>query len=184
MAKNGASETGNKTQRTADAEPKRAAHSAADILGTIVSLLMGSPAHRFFFLADLDWMIAPALAAKQFRIFHAGKLPIGFAAWATVSEEVEKEMLAGTQRLRPADWKSGDRLWLIDLVAPVAASKPKVIEGLLGELLRGPFEGKKFKMRITDPKTGRRRVAEFGPKPPADAVRTVAAEKLDESIST
>jgi len=34
--------------------------------------------------------------------------------WATVSEEVERSLSAGTTKLRPQDWKSGDRLWMVE----------------------------------------------------------------------
>ncbi|MBF0354299.1 MAG: toxin-activating lysine-acyltransferase [Alphaproteobacteria bacterium] len=35
-----------------------------------------------------------------------------------LDEEDEKRILSGQMRLRPSDWRSGSKLWLIDIVAP------------------------------------------------------------------
>ena len=52
--------------------------------------------------------------------------PIGVVLWARVSEEVEQMLERGTTfergsattRMRPQDWKSGDRLWVVEVIAP------------------------------------------------------------------
>lgn len=44
--------------------------------------------------------------------------PFAFATWALLDEEAEKRILSGQVRLRPTDWRSGNKLWLIDIVAP------------------------------------------------------------------
>jgi RTX toxin acyltransferase family len=36
----------------------------------------------------------------------------------TLDAEVETRLAAGTTRLRPQDWKSGDRLWVVEVIAP------------------------------------------------------------------
>src|SRR2546426_9170112 len=43
---------------------------------------------------------------------------VAFVSWALLTEEVEKRVQSGAWRLQPADWRSGDRLWVVDLVAP------------------------------------------------------------------
>jgi cytolysin-activating lysine-acyltransferase len=154
--------------------------NGAEVFGTLVSILARAPAHRHLFLADLDWFLAPALALKQLRIFHDGKQAIGFAIWASVSEEIEKELLNQGQRLRPGDWNSGDRLWLMELVLLVAAPPPKLVEGLLAELAKGPFSGKRFKLRLVDAKTGKPRVVELGPKSTEQELGAAASEKATE----
>jgi cytolysin-activating lysine-acyltransferase len=55
---------------------------------------------------------------RQFRVFYAPDRPIGVALWAYVNEEVEQRLKSGNARLAPTDWKSGDKLWLVDIVAP------------------------------------------------------------------
>jgi hemolysin-activating ACP:hemolysin acyltransferase len=44
-------------------------------------------------------------------------VPRAFVSWAYLSEEAETRFLRG-DRLTTQDWMSGDRLWLMDLVAP------------------------------------------------------------------
>jgi cytolysin-activating lysine-acyltransferase len=58
------------------------------------------------------------IALQQFRIFYAPDKPIGVALWAKVAPHVEERLAQGNARLAPADWKSGNALWLVDLIAP------------------------------------------------------------------
>ncbi len=58
---------------------------------------------------------------------------VGLAYWAKVSEEVEdkiKEQIKNGVfpiRLKPEEWESGDRLWLLDVVAPNRQSATAVL---------------------------------------------------------
>ena len=135
-------------------------------MGQIVGLLTQSQAHRHLFLADLEWLIGPAMALRQFRLFHDGKQPVAVALWASVSDEVEKELIAGRPRLRPNEWKSGENLWLIDLVAPTIPNGSKAAEALVAEMASKVFLGRRFKMRVVDPKSGETKVAEVRSKDP------------------
>ena len=47
---------------------------------------------------------------------------------------------AGNPKLRPDEWKSGDNLWLMDMVAP-----PEAQEELLKKLREQVFKGRKIK---------------------------------------
>jgi cytolysin-activating lysine-acyltransferase len=92
--------------------------SFGEVIGDITWLLSQSPAHKHLFFADLEWLVIPAVTAKQFRVFKAEARPMAYASWAFLSEEAEARILFGNPRLRPGEWKSGDRAWIIDLVAP------------------------------------------------------------------
>ena len=72
---------------------------------------------------------------QQFRMYYqnapeaqGGQRPIGVVLWGRVSDEVEQTLERGTTRMRPQDWKSGDRLWVVEVIAPAAcpgqAAKP------------------------------------------------------------
>ncbi len=63
---------------------------------------------------------------QQFRLFYDQTKPIGLAFWASVSEEVEERLKAGTTRMRPQDWKSGDRLWMVEVIAPFGGAEEMV----------------------------------------------------------
>jgi cytolysin-activating lysine-acyltransferase len=149
--------------------------------GEVVTLLMQSPGHRHLFLADLEWLIGPAFGLRQMCLFQDGKQPVGLALWAKVSEEVEKRLLSGMQRLRPEDWSSGDRLWLVELIVPAGVKNPKLVQGLLAELVKGPFAGQEFKTNAIDPKTGKRRSLKFGPKVLKRDIEGLAASKAAEA---
>jgi cytolysin-activating lysine-acyltransferase len=63
---------------------------------------------------------------QQFRMFYDKDKPIGVVFWATVNEEVEERLAAGTSRLRPQDWKSGDRAWVVEVIAPFGGAEEMV----------------------------------------------------------
>lgn len=89
------------------------------MLGHVVVLMMQSPAHKSLFLSDLEWCALPALKLGQFRVWHKGPLPIGYASWAYLTEEAESRLInEGVMKVRPTDWGAGDRLWLMDVICP------------------------------------------------------------------
>jgi cytolysin-activating lysine-acyltransferase len=95
-------------------------------VGEIVMLLSRSPTHKHYSLADIEWMVLPAVMTDQFYIVEAAhktnglRVPIAFMAWAFVSDEIDRRLAAQDTgprvRLRPDEWKSGEIAWLIDAV--------------------------------------------------------------------
>jgi cytolysin-activating lysine-acyltransferase len=63
---------------------------------------------------------------QQFRLFYDQSKPIGVVLWARVSAEVEAMLAAGTTKLRPQDWRSGDRLWVVEVIAPFGGAEEMV----------------------------------------------------------
>lgn len=141
------------TAAAPEAPPPEAGNTDAtavldQVLGQVVRLMLNSPRHRHLFVADLEWMAMPAMALGQARLLRNNKgVPLAFACWARVSEEVEKRLEAGNPRLSPQDWRSGDRLWLIDVVAPDRALAAVVAtlqkEVFHGEVPRTPFTSRR-----------------------------------------
>jgi cytolysin-activating lysine-acyltransferase len=136
--------------------------TVSHMLGEIVWVCSHSPTHKHFAIGDLEWMMMPALALEQYRVFRGDKTPVGVALWAYLSDEAEKKLDAGAGRLRPNEWKSGDNLWLVDLIAPFATPDNKQVEAMLADLIKGPFAGKKLKFHHTDPATSKRKAREIG----------------------
>lgn len=141
--------------------------TVSHMLGEVTWIMSQSPAHKHFAIGDLEWMVMPAILLEQFRVFHGDKHPLGFALWAHLSEEAETRMTAavaagGGARLRPDDWKSGDRLWLVELVAPFATPENKLTEAMVADLIQNVFGEAKFKFHSMDPSTGKREVKEIG----------------------
>ena len=120
------------------------------IFGQVVSVFLQSPRHRHLLLADLEWRVIPAIALKQYRLVqHKGLpgglpagVPGGFVSWALVNEEVEAQLQQPDFRLRPQDWKSGERVWIVDVAGP-AEKDPALLDKLKQEL----FPGREVKVR-------------------------------------
>jgi cytolysin-activating lysine-acyltransferase len=102
-----------------DRAPAGAARTVSAVLGEMVWLLTQSQQHKqAFFLGDLEWMAMPPILLQQFRMFYAKDKPIGAILWAYVNDEVESRLLSGNARMRPQDWKCGDKLWIVEVLAP------------------------------------------------------------------
>jgi hemolysin-activating ACP:hemolysin acyltransferase len=118
-------------------------------VGQIVAVLMQSPQHKHYSLADLEWLVLPAVRSGQFRIAQAQQsgaaAPVGVALWATVSAEVDRRLsdLSVPGRLRPDEWRSGDIPWLMELVCDA-----RVQPALLKDVGETGFKGRPIKMRV------------------------------------
>lgn len=161
--------------------------TAEHVLGEVAWLMSQSKAHQGFQLADLSWFAIPPIRLGQFRLFvgapddGAGKpapgqaeLPMGVALWAMMSKEVERKFMAaveagsGPVALKPADWDSGNRLWMVDLIAPFATPENQQIGMMIDDFIRnGPgrayirAKDHKLKFYQKNLKTGERQIAEF-----------------------
>ena len=121
------------------------------VFAQVVSVLMRSPVHKHFSLADLEWLVMPPLLTGQCRVAEAKTqpdgpgTPVAVALWASVSPEVDKrlsENLNAPVRLRPDEWKSGDILWLVE-----AVGDGRIVLPLLKQLDESVFKGQTAKMR-------------------------------------
>ena len=92
--------------------------TVSQLFGEIVWLFSQSPKHKNFFVSDLEWLVMTPIMLRQFRVFYAPDRPIGVALWGYVNDAVEERLKTGQARMAPADWKSGETLWLVDIVAP------------------------------------------------------------------
>ena len=103
-----------------------------DLLGQIIVLMGQSASHRHLFLSDLEWLVMPAIGRRQMRLWRRdterGPIPAIYASWAFVSPEVDQRFASGRLRLTPAEWTSGEMMWLIDLVAPMGGADAAIKE--------------------------------------------------------
>lgn len=123
-------------------EPK----TVSQMLGEITWLMSQSPIHKQLFIGDLEWFAMPAILLEQFRVFYGPNAPAAVAFWARISEETEQRLETGATKLRPDEWQNGDRLWLIELVAPFGAQ-----DEILQDLATSVFNGEPFKYHTTAP---------------------------------
>lgn len=114
------------------------------LLGPIVWLYQQSPFHKHLFISDLEWLVMPPLMTDQCKLFTKDDAPVAFASWAFVSEEVEQRILSRQFRIAPQDWRSGDRLLLIDLLSPFGGN-----DALLKDLSRHVFPNTELRVLRT-----------------------------------
>lgn len=97
--------------------------SEAEALGGAVWLWMNSAAHRDAPLHTLSALLLPAIKHRQFVLASQDGRPVFFLSWADLSLEAEERYLAQPPVCMPeADWASGDRMWILDWVAPFGHS--------------------------------------------------------------
>ena len=113
----------------------------SSILGTVAVLMIDSPMHQHFFLADMKWLVIPPIHLRQFRIFRRDNHPFAYVSWAMLSEEAGERLKQGNHRLRPDEWRSGDQAWIIDLIAPFGGH-----EEVLKDLKRNVFQDTKVRV--------------------------------------
>jgi len=106
--------------------PSGAAKKMSEVLGEVVWLMSQSPAHKQYFISDLEWFVMTPVLLQQFRLYYAKDRPLGCLFWARVSDEVEAMLKAGATKVRPQDWKSGPKLWVIEVVAPFGGAEEMV----------------------------------------------------------
>lgn len=89
-------------------------------IGYVTWLCSQSQGHKQLFIQDLEWRMFPPIILGQYKLRMDGKvggLPTAYASWAFLSEEAESNYRSA-HKLRPGDWRTGDRLWLVDCIAP------------------------------------------------------------------
>ena len=63
--------------------------------------------------------------------------PIGVVLWGLVSAEVEARLASGQSRMRPQDWRSGDRPFVVEVIAPFGGA-----DAMLADLKTKVFAGR------------------------------------------
>ncbi len=98
-------------------------------LGAAIWLWMHDPKRRRESVQDMEHRLLAPIEAGQYLIARQGPggsaaidaplHPLALLLFARFDEKAESRYLAApTQRIAMRDWQSGDRLWLIDWVAP------------------------------------------------------------------
>ena len=96
-----------------------------------------SPAHKHLFIADLEWALMPPVLLHQFSMVRQNDRLAAFVSWASVSDDIDARLQQGITRLKPADWRSGDNLWIMDVIAPFGRR-----EDILAQVQEKVFAGK------------------------------------------
>lgn len=126
---------------------------------------MRAPQTRDMKIADIEWLLVPALKNQQIAIAEAklkdspGVVPVAVLLWATVSPDVERRMTAEKSpvpHLEAADWKSGDIPWIVAALGPA-----DILRTMIAQLVSGPLAGRRIRGRVAGA-NGTVSVQEFG----------------------
>ena len=111
-------------------------------IGSVLLIASKSLAHKYIFTGDYEWMIIPPIATKQFVLFrNKNNEPIAFVSFASINDEVEKRLLGGSKKLAPADWSSGKKFYIIDVISPFAPASQ-----ISKELSENQFKNKEINL--------------------------------------
>lgn len=136
-------------------EMKRRAQYARDIsasFGQVISLMMQSRQHRLTLLAELEWLVMPALTTRQFRVAEGVNqergivAPIAAVLWAHVSPEIDKRISGNLDqpiKLKPEEWRSGEHTWIIETLG-----ENNAVTALLQHLKQNELKDKTVRMRV------------------------------------
>lgn len=96
----------------------------ANTLMGVLGLMARVPSYRGWTIADVERLVIPPMRIGQSVVLaNAHCHVIGFGTFAFLSEEAEAGYLDGSRKIQPMDWIAGDRIWLIDAIAPFGHGK-------------------------------------------------------------
>ena len=82
----------------------------------IVHLYRQFPKYDKFTYRQLTEMITPSLNLDQYQIHRIGNEDVGYTNWAYLSDTVQ-ERYKLTGKLKSNEWKSGNNIWVIGVIA-------------------------------------------------------------------
>lgn len=88
------------------------------VLGEIVWLMSQSAEFKQYLISDLEWLVMPPILLRQFRLFYHEGRPAAAVLYARVSPEVAARLDAGAPTLRAQDWRSGEVVKVVKVIAP------------------------------------------------------------------
>jgi len=106
------------------------------VLGGVAWLMMQQPGMRHTLLSELEWRVMPALVLEQAKLYMRDSAPVAYVSWARLSDAAAQRYTTAPHHLTAADWKSGDQVWIVDLVAPFGGA-PEVIKELRETVFAG-----------------------------------------------
>ena len=115
------------------------------VLGAVAWLMMQQAGARHTLLSELDWRVMPALVLEQAKLYMRDSAPIAYVSWAKLSDAAAQRYVEAPHHLTAADWKSGDQVWLIDLVTPFGGAAE-----VMKELRETVFAGKAIHQLMPD----------------------------------
>lgn len=113
------------------------------VYGDLLFLAFRSDRHARMTNATLRAWLEPPVELGQFRVFRFDDVPRGMYTWGWLSPEAERKLIRGDV-LAPEDWRSGDALWIVDMIAPYRGMTRSMVRFIMTP---GNFTDRKFCFR-------------------------------------
>ena len=84
-------------------------------MNDLVSLFKSFDKYKDNTTEELKQHIEPSIISNQYQVFQDEDGVYGFVNWAFLNKEVEDSYKL-TSKINMYNWKSGDKLWLVDIV--------------------------------------------------------------------
>ncbi len=99
----------------------------AQTLGTVAWLMLHSQLHRGLAISQLETLYLPAIRTGQYVLGILNETAVFYTAWTKLSVQAEQNFLEqGPLSITPQSWQSGERVWLMDWIAPFGHSNQAV----------------------------------------------------------
>lgn len=85
--------------------------------GALAFLYLRTDHHRDVPMRLARRMVQPPIDLGFYKVFYIDDVPRYAVTWAFLSEEAESKVMRG-ELLLPSEWRSGDRMWVIEIIAP------------------------------------------------------------------
>lgn len=110
------------------------------VFGDMAFLAFRSPRHVEMPVATVRRYFEPPVMLGQFRIFRFDEIPRGMYTWAWLSDDAARKLVTG-EPLLPQEWRSGNRLWIVDMIAPYTGLTASIVRWIMkrGNLTDGDF---------------------------------------------
>ncbi len=103
--------------------------SASTDLGYVAYLMSRSAPHRSWSAERIMALALPALASRQIRVYCDDKgAPMGVVIWAFVDRSGEAALREGRMPGEASAFRSGDRLWILQFIAPFGGARSMIRE--------------------------------------------------------
>jgi cytolysin-activating lysine-acyltransferase len=122
--------------------------------GDMLFLAFRSPRHAGMSVAQLRDYLEPPLLRGQFRLFRFDGVARGMYTWGWLDARAEHRLITG-EPLSPDDWTSGDRLWIVDIMAPYKGMTASMVRWIMKT---GHFTDGEFFYRRVDADNRTRRI--------------------------
>ena len=122
-------------KRLADQQAQKVL-SKVPVLGSVAWLMLQQNAGRQTLLGELEWRVMPALMLDQAKLYLRGLAPVAYVSWAKLDPAAAERYRSAPHQLTAADWKSGDQIWLVDVLAPFGGAR-EILEDLREKVFAG-----------------------------------------------